>query len=166
LKNLSLLFIEADLVVPAKLSEPAYFHDLNLDQIISHIIHGREEYKLDQYFYSLNKNLEQIQYRQEIMKDLEKEKHYKTILPFTKNLSDMRNTLDRIENLYCPLQQQRGYLELALRYQKNLEDFLEKLKSEQFQSAGLKELINQLMIILGSSKFIEFKNKTLIFLKV
>jgi hypothetical protein len=160
LKNLSLLFIEADLVVPAKLSEPAYFHDLNLDQIISHIIHGREEYKLDQYFYGLNKNLEQIQYRQEIMKDMEKEKHYKTILPFTKNLSDMRNTLDRIENLYCPLQQQRGYLELALRYQKNLEDFLEKLKSEQFQSAGLKELINQLMIILGSSKFIEFKNKT------
>jgi len=160
LKNLSLLFIETDLVVPAKLSEPPYFHDLNLDQIISHIIHGREEYKLDQYFYGLNKNLEQIQYRQEIMKDLEKENLYKIILTFSKGLAAIRNTLDRLENLYYPLQQQRCYLELALRYQKNLEDFLEKLKSEPVKSVGLKGLISQFKEILCSSKFVEFKNNT------
>jgi len=160
LKKLSLLFVDADQERSDTASEPAYFHDLNLDQVISHIVDGREEYKLNNYFYDLNKNLEQIQYRQEIMKDLENEKLYKIISAFTKSLADFRNTLDRLENLYYPLQQQRCYLELALRYQKNLEDFLEKLKSEQVISVGLKELINQFILILKSGKFIEFKNKT------
>jgi archaellum component FlaC len=107
LKRLSLLFVDADQEQFVKIAKPVYFHDLNLDKVISHIVDGREEYKLNQYFYNLNKNLEQIQYRQEIMKDFEEEKVYKTILSYSKYLADIRNTLDRIENLYYPLQQQR-----------------------------------------------------------
>lgn len=160
MKRLSLLFVDADQEQLVKIAKPVYFHDLNLDKVISHIVDGREKYKLNQYFYNLNKNLEQIQYRQEIMKDFEEEKVYKTILSYSKCLADIRNTLDRIENLYYPLQQQRCYLELALRYQKNLEDFLEGLKSVQVKSVGLKELINQFIEILCTGTFVEFKNKT------
>lgn len=49
---------------------PAFFHDLNLDQLIARITAGYEQYALAPFYYGCLSDLDAIAYRQEIMQEL------------------------------------------------------------------------------------------------
>ena len=70
----SILFARVeDSIKEETLEAPGFFGDLNLDQIIDTIAAGKQEYNLKQFFYTSLKDLDAIEYRHEIMQDLEKE---------------------------------------------------------------------------------------------
>lgn len=51
--------------------QPDFFSDLNLDQIVSRIVDGSEEYQLEPFFYQPLTSISAIRYRQEVLQDLQ-----------------------------------------------------------------------------------------------
>jgi DNA mismatch repair protein MutS len=67
----------------AEMSEPpAYFADLNLDQIVAAITAGKLDYHLAPFFHEALKSREDIEYRQEVMRDLENGAQYDAVARF------------------------------------------------------------------------------------
>lgn len=67
----------------AEMSEaPAYFADLNLDQIVASITAGKQEYNLAPFFHEPLKSREAVEYRQEVMRDLENDARYDAVTRF------------------------------------------------------------------------------------
>lgn len=52
-----------DIVKKGTLEAPAFFGDLNLDQIIDAIMASRQEYNLKPFFYTSLNNTDAIKYR-------------------------------------------------------------------------------------------------------
>ena len=68
----SILFDQSEIstVVDGR-ETPEFFSDLNLDQIVASITAGREEYNLKPFFYTPLRRIETINYRHDILRDLE-----------------------------------------------------------------------------------------------
>ena len=49
---------------------PEFFHDLNIDQIVAAVT-GKDEYDLKPFFYCQLGDIDEIAYRQQVLKDLE-----------------------------------------------------------------------------------------------
>jgi DNA mismatch repair protein MutS len=68
----SLLFGEAAVGIPADdRTEPLFFRDLNLDQIIASVTAGKEAYDLTPFFYGPLGEIDAVVYRQEVFQDIE-----------------------------------------------------------------------------------------------
>jgi DNA mismatch repair protein MutS len=52
-------------------AEPAFFPDLNLDQIIRTILSGKQEYNLEPFLHSSLHSSDATRFRHEVMRDLE-----------------------------------------------------------------------------------------------
>ena len=75
----------------AEMSEPpAYFADLNLDQIVASITAGKQEYNLAPFFHEPLHSREAIEYRQEVMRDLEHKAHFDAINGFANTMRSVR----------------------------------------------------------------------------
>ena len=73
------------------LEVPAFFTDLNLDQIIKAITAGKQEYHLLPFFYAPLKTIDAILYRHDIMRDLEQQRLFEQIQAFAQKLRAMRD---------------------------------------------------------------------------
>jgi DNA mismatch repair protein MutS len=63
--------------------EPAFFTNLNLDQIVAAVTAGKDEYTLTPYFYSPLSELDAVRYRQEVFQDLERRDVCELVAAFT-----------------------------------------------------------------------------------
>ena len=50
--------------------EPAFFHDLNLDQVTAWVTAGLGDYRLEPFFYTPLAGPDEISYRHEVFRDL------------------------------------------------------------------------------------------------
>ena len=66
--------------------EPAFFADLNLDQVVASITAGRDEYDLKPFFYTPLRDVEAVRYRHEVLRDLEKEAVAATFRAFAQRM--------------------------------------------------------------------------------
>jgi DNA mismatch repair protein MutS len=79
---------------------PAFFHDLNLDQIVEGITTGWQDYDLAPLFYTRLTDLDQITYRQEILQEFENQTLMQIVTSFSQHMREMREHLDRVKKLY------------------------------------------------------------------
>jgi len=74
----SILFATpADRVGGDAIEAPEFFADLNCDQIVDAIVAGRDEYNLKPFFHACLPRVDAVQYRHEVLQDLERAPFYK-----------------------------------------------------------------------------------------
>ena len=96
----------------AEMSEaPAYFADLNLDQIVASITSGKEEYKLAPFFHEPLKSREAVEYRQEAMRDLESHARYDAVTRFADTMRSVREHLTQAGKLHYKYQKEAWLLD-------------------------------------------------------
>ena len=90
---------------------PAFFVDLNLDQIIDTIISGKAEYNLKPFFQTSLHDIDAIMYRHEVMRDLENEALFCHVRSFAKKMREMREHLVQVDKLSYKYQKQAWFLD-------------------------------------------------------
>jgi DNA mismatch repair protein MutS len=119
---------------------PAFFRDLNLDQIVASIIIGKQEYNLAPFFYRPLRTVAAIEYRQAVTRDLQDQGRSDAINEFAAGMRAVREhvALDAVD-LYC----------------KAVAQLLARLGASPPRSAGLAGFLAYLETYVASSSFVK-----------
>jgi DNA mismatch repair protein MutS len=122
----------------AEVSEPpAYFADLNLDQIVASITAGKQEYNLAPFFYEPLGSCEAIERRQEVMRDLEHKARFDAIARFANAMKSVREHLGQAGKMHYKYQKEAWLLDAVEHYCQGIENLLSELREAKPSSAGL-----------------------------
>jgi len=113
----SILFSRAEAIAGGlTLEQPPCFADLNLNKVVETLTAGKKEYNLEPFFYTMLRDTDDIQYRQEVFQDLEKEFLLESIKSFAASMHSMRQHLAFAEKLDYRYEKKRWLLEAIDEY--------------------------------------------------
>ncbi len=151
---LSILYVDAhDAPGDEPAREPDFFGDLRLDQVVNALIRGRDEYRLAALLYHPLRSVETVNYRHQVMRDLEREPVRAAVDAFATGMGRMRTHLHLAEHLRHPLQQQRWFVGAAALYCEVVSAFGEALQAAGVTSPGLRALSDYLREYRSSASF-------------
>jgi hypothetical protein len=133
--------------------QPSYFRDLNLDQIVTSITLGKEEYDLAPFFYRPLRAVEAIKYRQDVMRDLENQDLLDAISEFAVGMRAVRDHVAQTAKLYYKHQKQAWSLDAIELYCKAVEQLLCALRAALPRSTGLTGFLAYLDAYVASLPF-------------
>lgn len=133
---------------------PEFFPDLNLDQIVDAITASKQEYDLVPFFLYPIADIDTIQYRHEVMKDLQNPELFKVVKQFCQKMREQRACLAQSNKLHYPLQKQRLFLDSIDFYCKNIAEFSRELLKIKITSRGFHDFSDFLTSYTVSSYFI------------
>jgi DNA mismatch repair protein MutS len=116
---------------------PEFFIDLNLDQVIQEILINKEEYNLNVFFYQKLKDVSTINYRLEVMRDLEDMNVHNSITAFSIEMKRVREFIGFSQNLHNQYQREKWLLDAAMRYCNAVLHLNKLLISLDLKSKGL-----------------------------
>jgi DNA mismatch repair protein MutS len=133
----SILFeTQSDCAVDAGLQAPDFFADLNCDQIVAAVTAGKEEYDLKPFFHACLHRVDAINYRHEIMQDLENTGLHDCVSAFARAMRDTRAYLARVRKLHYREQQQAWFLDAVQVYCRSIGAFAHELSRLELRSRG------------------------------
>ena len=135
------------------LEQPAFFVDLNLDQVIDAITASKQDYNLKPFFYTPLRDADAIQYRHEIMRELENESLLEHIKSFAKKMIIMRRYLGLADRLYYKYNKEGWFLEAVKAYCEVVTDLISDLSSFNLNSRGLLAFQKYLTYYAKSERF-------------
>ena len=133
----SILFEGSDDGNRPTVEAPAFFRDLNLDQIVDAVTAGRQEYDLKPFFYTPLTDLAAIAYRHAIMRDLENDVLFQRIKSFSRQMRTMRAHLAAAEKLYYKYHKEGWFLDAVEIYCEAIKNLLHDLHQLDPHSRGL-----------------------------
>lgn len=142
------------------LQEPAFFHDLNLDQIIDTITHGREEYNLKPFFYSSLHEAEAIKYRHEIFRDLNNKLLSEQMMSFAEAMRIMRVNLSLAQKFSYRYQKERWFLAAVKVYCEAVNHLASTLTLIDLKSRGFLALREYLLKYTAATWFVSLFEET------
>ncbi len=134
----SILGDEAPAVWDGSVQAPECLADLNLDRIVDAIVGGDGEYALRPLFLSPLTTTRAIEYRHEVMRDLESDRTFGDVTEFAGALRSVRAQLARAAKVN-PLQAQRLFLDAHGSYSQAIANFSERLQGAPLNSRGLRD---------------------------
>lgn len=133
----SILFARpADRAAEDGLQAPAFFPDLNCDQIVDGITAGRDEYDLKPFFHTCLRRVEAIHYRHEVMQDIERDRLYERIKSFAADMRDVRQHLGQAQKMYYKQQKEAWFLDGVELYGSAVNRFAADLAGADLRSPG------------------------------
>jgi DNA mismatch repair protein MutS len=134
----SILFCgDADGSADGAAREPACFGDLNLNQIVSAVAAGREEYDLKPFFYMPLQDRDAIAFRHAIMRDLENADTLRLVKLFAQRMRTVREKLAQAEKRYNRYQKMRLFVNAVELYGKAVAGLAGDIACAEIQSPGL-----------------------------
>ncbi len=125
-------------------SAPAYFTDLNLDQVERALVAGRDDYRLEPYFRTPLVDPELVQYRQEVFADLERRPVRAALDAFAAAMDEVRRCRARAATRRPFWEVARWHLEACLRYLDGVRSLGRDLRLVGCRSTGLVALASYL----------------------
>ncbi|MCL5670228.1 MAG: DNA mismatch repair protein MutS [Acidobacteria bacterium] len=90
---------------------PDFFTDLNIDQIVASITAGRDEYNLNPFSYTPLRSVDSVNYRYDVLRDLENEALLECIRSFAQGMRAMRSHLAQADKLHYKYQKLSWFLD-------------------------------------------------------
>jgi DNA mismatch repair protein MutS len=142
------------------LEAPEFFTDLNLDQIVECITGGRREYNLKPFFHYPLSRVETVNYRHDILRDLENQTLAANIGAFAQEMRRMRSHLAQAEKLYYKLQKQSWFLDAVDIFCGAVRQLARDLSFINFRSRGFLGFREYLSSYLESDGFVSLVAET------
>jgi DNA mismatch repair protein MutS len=139
---------------------PACFVDLYLDQIIDAVTAGRSEYNLSPFFYSPLTDIGAIEYRHEVMRDLENISVLSHIMNFADAMRSMRGHLAQADKLHHRYQKQRWFLDAVGVYCDAVNQLSDDLAAAELRSRGFLAFREYLVNYKASARFTSLRAET------
>ncbi len=96
--------------------EPPFFSDLNLDQVFAGVAEGRQQYALDPFFRLPLHEAAAVEYRHDVLRDLENQAACGAIRQFAERMRAVRDDLAQARKLRYRYQQESWFLGAARGY--------------------------------------------------
>jgi len=132
---------------------PAFFRDLNLDQIVDAVTAGWKDYDLVPFFLARLDDLDAIAYRQEIMRDLEEKTLMHVVQSFSEQMRVMRQHLGQANVRYYKYEKQRWFLDATESYCFAVERLSLELCRLNLTSRGMRSFREYLVEYAGSPSY-------------
>jgi DNA mismatch repair protein MutS len=139
---------------------PDYFNDLNLDQVLQAMTAGREEYDLAPFFHTPLREVAEVVYRQEVLRDLEQPEVVEAVTRFAERMRQMHAHLNQAEELRNPFQQESWFVDAVGIYCGAVCSLGEELAQCELGSSGLRRLREHLVQYMGSRPFTSLAEET------
>lgn len=157
----SILFERSeDSIHSETLEAPLFFADLNLDQIVDAITAGKREYNLRPFFYKPLKDVDAIEYRHEVMRDLENSFLFDHVESFAQKMRRMREHLDQVKELHYKYQKESWFLDAAEIYCDAVNCLVRDLAQVDLTSRGFLAFRDYLTSYAQSARFMSLLAET------
>jgi DNA mismatch repair protein MutS len=134
-------------------SEPPSFADLNLDQVVSAIVAGRDEYDLKPFFQAPLRDLDTVAYRHEVFLELEAGRLRSAVRAFATEAQKVRRYLTLAEKQRFKYEKERWFLDAAVLYCDAVSALLGALVDLGLSSRGFRGLRDYLTRYTTSTRF-------------
>ncbi len=149
----SILFKRPEDAIKSESLAPAFFADLNLDQIIAAVTRGREEYNLKPFFYTALSDVAAVEYRHDVFRDLENRVLLEYVETFSEHMRTMRANLALADRLYYAYQKKRWFLAAVEAYCEAVSGLANHLTRVDLKSSGFLGLRDYVAEYAGSPEF-------------
>ncbi len=132
-----------------------FFSDMNLDQVFKEILTGKEEYDLYEFYQQNLQSVSEVNYRLEVMRDLETPKTFGNLSEFAVKLKKVREFIAFSRTVHNTYQKQKWHLDAATLYIKTISHLHRSLTAKDIHSNGLRAYSCWLSDYVLSQKFKE-----------
>jgi DNA mismatch repair ATPase MutS len=150
---------EADTKTGSAIARAA-FADLQIDKIIGAITAGRDQYDLETVFRSPLADVDAIQFRHEIFRDLEDGDLFSAIKSFSTAMDAVHASLAHAEQFHNRHQKQGWFLDAVHIYGDALCRLADQFRNADPQSRGLRAFAKYLSDHVGSAEFDRLLDET------
>jgi DNA mismatch repair protein MutS len=140
---------------------PIFLVDLHLDQIIADLTKRKEEYDLEPYYHLPLSTADAIEYRQNVMKDLEDAALLDSVKTLAQRMRTVRTHLAQAsDKLYYKFQKEAWFLDGVEIYCDAVMDFAGALSRAPLTSRGFLDVRKYLSAYVASDRFTALLSET------